>query len=32
MAAVVVASVRLGYTQNVLTYHADNARTGALAA
>lgn len=26
--AVVVASIRFGYGQNVLTYHADNARTG----
>lgn len=25
---VVVVSIRLGYAQNVLTYHADNARTG----
>ncbi|MGH9377087.1 MAG: pyrrolo-quinoline quinone [Terriglobia bacterium] len=28
MAAVVVASVHLGYAQSVLTYHANNARTG----
>lgn len=26
--AVAVASIRFGYGQNVLTYHADNARTG----